>query len=416
MKFCCFLLFCAVVLAQVPALKTTALSTDERISVYEQWVAADPSNTSNQTLLAGAYIQKTRETTDFRYLDRAAKIVDKILLEKKDYEALRLRNLIELNLHHFSKVVEYAREMTRSAPSDPQNWGSLGDALLEMGQYDGAQEAFQKMLAIRPGLFSYNRVAYYRFITGDVDGGIAMMTDAVKAGARYPENKAWCLVELGNMYFKTGRWPEAERAYADAIATFPASHAAHAGLGSVQAAQGKLPQAIDSYKRAQSITPMVQYAGALRDLYVASGRKSDAQQQADLVDVVAKLEEASSMKANRMLALIYANQDRNLARALDLAQADFEIRQDIYTYDALAWTLFKNKRYQEARRASEQALKLGTPEALFFYHAGMITNALNDRAGARKQLEKALQLNAGFDIRQAATARKTLEAIGPGGK
>jgi tetratricopeptide (TPR) repeat protein len=410
MRFCCYsFLLCAVVFAQVPALKTTPLTTDDRISVYEQWVAANPSSIANQTLLAGAYIQKTRETTDVGYLQRASKIVDKILSEKKDYEALRLRNLIELSLHHFSKVVEYARAMTSSAPSDPQNWGSLGDALLEMGQYEGAQEAFQKMLAIRPNIFSYNRVAYYRFITGDVEGGIAMMTDAVKAGARYPENKAWCLVELGNMYFKTGRWPDAVRAYTEAIETFPASHAAHAGLGSVQAAQGKLPQAIDSYKHAQSITPLLQYAGVLYDLYATSGKKAEAQQQADLVDVIAKLEEASNMKANRTLALIYANQDRNLPRALELAQADFEVRQDVYTYDALAWALYKNKRYEEAQRAYEQALKLGTPEALFFYHAGMIANALDDRAGARKQLEKALQLNAGFDIRQAAIARKTLK-------
>ena len=388
-----------------------AMTTDKRIALYEQWVAADPTSVSSRNLLAAAYIQKTRETTDYGYLDRASKIIDKVLSEKKDYEALRLRNLVELNLHHFSKVAEYTREMTRAAPTDPQNWGSLGDALLEMGQYDAAREAFQKMLAIRPNLFSYNRMAFYRFVTGDVDGGIAMMKDAVSAGARYPENKAWCLVELGNMYFKTGQWPEAEHAYTDAIQAFPSLHTAYAGLGSVQAAQGKLPQAIESYKRAQSITPMVQYAGALHDLYAATGKKAEARQQSDMVDVVAKLEEASNMKANRTLALVYANQDRNLPHALELAQADFEVRQDVYTYDALAWALYKNKRYEEARRASDKALQLGAPEALFFYHSGMIADALGDRARARQQLEKALQLNAGFDFRQAAIARQTLDAI-----
>ncbi len=155
---------------------------------------------------------------------------------------------------------------------------------------------------------------------------------------------------------------------------------------------------------------MVQYAAALYDLYIVSGRKSESRQQADLVDVVAKLEEASNMKANRTLALVYANQDRNLPRALELAQADFEVRQDVYTYDALAWTLYKNKRYEEAQRASEQALKIGTPEAPFFYHAGMIANALGDSAVAKKQLEKALQLNDGFDVVQATIARKTLES------
>jgi tetratricopeptide (TPR) repeat protein len=403
-----FVLTSLVAFAEVPGFNGKPVTTDDRISLYEQWVAADPVNTANQTLLAGAYIQKTRETTDFSYLDRASKIIDKVLAGKKDFEALRLRNLIELNRHHFSKVIEYAGEMTRAAPGDPQTWGSLGDALLESGQYEAARIAFEKMLAIRPNLFSYNRMAYYRFLTGDAEGGIAMMIDAVKAGARYPENRSWCLVELGNMYFKTGRWPDADRVYLEALELFPASHAAHGALAGLRAAQGNVAQAISGYKRAQSITPMVQYAGALHDLYVDAGRKVEARQQAEMVDLVAKLEEAANQKANRTLALIYANQDRHLAKSLELAEADLQVRQDVYTYDCYAWALFKNKRYEEAWKASEQALKLGTPEALFFYHAGMIANARSDAAAAKKLLARALQLNAGFDVHQAGIARAAL--------
>ncbi len=411
MKSICCLYLCSFALAQVPPLNDKPLTTDQRITIYEEWVAADPASTANKNLLAAAYIQKTRETTDFGYLDRASKIIDEVLAVKKDYEALRLRNLVELNRHHFSKVVEYARQMTRSAPTDPQNWCFLGVASFELGKSGGVREAFQQIVSLRPNLFSYNHMAFYRFITGDIDGGIALMKDAVQAGGRFPENKAWCLVELGNMYFKTGRWTEAERAYRDAIQTFPSSHSAYAGLGSVQAAQGKLADAISSYKRAQSITPMVQYAGALYDLYSALGQKAEARQQSDLVDLVAKLDEAANQKANRTLALIYANQDRNLDKSLELAQADFEIRQDVYTYDALSWALFKKGRYQEARQASGNALKLGTPEAMFFYHAGLIANALGDCSTAKGRLERALQLNSGFDIRQRAIARAELDRL-----
>ena len=404
-------LLCLPLFAEVPGFNGKPITTDDRIALYEGWVAGDPVNTANQTLLAGAYIQKTRETTDFSYLDRASKIIDRILAARNDYEALRLRNLIELNRHHFAKVIEYAGEMTRTAPGDPQTWGSLGDALMESGQYEPARAAFEKMLSIRPNLFSYNRMAYFRFINGDVEGGVAMMTDAVKAGARYPENKSWCLVELGNMYFKTGRWAEAERAYNEALELFPSSHAAHAALAGVRAAQGNMAQAIASYKRAQSITPMVQYAGALHDLYTDAGKKTEARQQAEMVDLVAKLEEAAGQKANRTLALIYANQDRNPAKSLELAEADLQVRRDVFTYDAYAWALFKNKRYNEAWKASEKAMKLGTPEAMFYYHAGMIANARAEAAAAKQFLAKALKLNPGFDVRQAAIARKVLLSL-----
>jgi tetratricopeptide (TPR) repeat protein len=401
-----FLMLAMGACAQVPT-----FNTDQQIKLYQDWVAKDPSNISNRTLLAGAFIQKTRETTDFGYLDRASKILDSVLADKQDYEALRLRNIVELTLHHFSKAAEYARAMIARWPGDVQSWGTLGDALLEMGQYDLARDAFAKMLELKPGLMSYNRMGFYRFVRGDVDAGIQLMRRAVEAAAKYPENKAWCLVELGNIYFKTGRWSDAEQAYEEAIATFPASHPAYAGLGAVTAAQGKIEEAIENYKHAQSITPMVQYAGALYDLYTANGMSAEARQQAALVDVVAQLEGAANQKANRTLALIYANQDRNLDRSLEFAQADFEVRQDIYTYDALAWTLYKNRRYQEAWRASQEALKLGAPEALLLYHAGLVANALGDAASAKSLLSKALELNPGFDFGQAETARLTLARL-----
>ena len=388
------------------------LTTDEQIRLYQSWVAKDLANISGRTLLAGAYVQKTRETTDLGYLERASKILDGVLAERQDHEALRLRNIVELTLHHFPQAAEAARALTISWPGDVQSWGTYGDALLEMGQYDQARDAFARMLELKPGLMSYNRMGFYRFVKGDVDRGIDLMQAAVNAAAKFPENKAWCLVELGNMYFKTGRWAEAKTAYQEAVTNFPASHTAYAGLGSVAAAEGRIDEAVAEYKHAQAITPMVQYAGALYDLYRAQGKNAEAREQADRIDLQAKLEAASNLKANRTMGLMYANENRELAKSLDLIQSDFEVRKDIYTWDAMAWVLYKNKRYDEAKRASEEALKTGAPEALFFYHAGMIDDALGDADSAKKLLKKALELNAGFDFGQATVARHTLERLG----
>ena len=69
-------------------------------------------------------------------------------------------------------------------------------------------------------------------------------------------------------------------------------------------------------------------------------------------------------------------EDRGFGRALELSEADFQVRKDLYTYGAFAWALNKNRRYGEARKCSQEALKLGTPEALFHDHAGMIARAL----------------------------------------
>ncbi|MEP6963013.1 MAG: tetratricopeptide repeat protein, partial [Acidobacteriota bacterium] len=266
-------------LAQIPAIHQETVPTDARVQLFQEWVTADPASVGNRTLLAGAFLQKTRETNDFGYLDRASKLVDQVLQQKPDYEARRLRSMIELTRHQFRTAADHARELTASVPSDPQNWGVLGDALLEMGQYPEAHTAFQKMVALRPSLFSYNRLAYFRFLTGDVEGAISMMRDAVKAGAEFPENKAWCLVELGHLYFKTGNIEAAQAAYSEAAATFPALHSSYAGLGSIAAASGDAARAVEFYKHAQAISPMVQYAGVLHDLYTALGKTTEAKQQ-----------------------------------------------------------------------------------------------------------------------------------------
>jgi tetratricopeptide (TPR) repeat protein len=279
---------------------------------------------------------------------------------------------------------------------------------MERGEYQRASKAYQTMITLRANQASYNRVAYYRFVSGDPKGAIEMMHLAVAAGGAAPENTAWCLVELGGMYFKTGQLDAAAGAYRGALDLFPGYHSAHAGLGRVQAAQGKLPEAITSYKRAQASVPLPDYAAALHALYLQTGKRAEANQQLELVDVVDQLALAAGEKTNRNLALIYAGLDRRLERALELVREELKERQDVYTYDALAWVLYKQKKYGEAQQAIERALKMGTPEPAFHYHAGMIAAAQGRKAEARTHLERALAMNPQFDIAEAAAARKAL--------
>jgi tetratricopeptide (TPR) repeat protein len=100
-----------------------------------------------------------------------------------------------------------------------------------------------------------------------------------------------------------------------------------------------------------------------------------------------------------------------LDRALELAKNELEVRGDIYTYDALAWALFKNKKFTEAGEAMKKAMQFQTPEPMFYYHAGLIQNALGNKDEARELLKKALALNPHFDSRQAAFAGSVLKEL-----
>jgi tetratricopeptide (TPR) repeat protein len=251
---------------------------------------------------------------------------------------------------------------------------------VEIGDYDASADAYQKMVQLRPDLASYNRAAHYRFLVGDTGGAIDIMKKAIEAGSSSAENVAWCMVELGNIYFKTGQPRLAKDTFLEALRTFPSYHPAYAGLGRVLAREGDEAGAIANYLRAQGITPLPDYAAALYGLYTKSGEKAKAAKQMDLLDVIDQLARANGERANRNLVFAFADHGIKLDRALELAQGELEFRRDIYTYDALAWALYQNHRYAEAQQYMEKALKLHTPEPSFQMHAEAIKTALERAA------------------------------------
>src|SRR5438105_5037688 len=87
-----------------------------------------------------------------------------------------------------------------------------------------AELHYQKLVNLRPDLSSYNRAAYFRFLYGDPENGVKIMKMAIAAGSPMAENTAWCQVELGKMYLKTGKLKDAEETYSAALRNFPNYH------------------------------------------------------------------------------------------------------------------------------------------------------------------------------------------------
>ncbi len=380
-------------------------TTDERIRAYEKLLQGAPDDLKLQIGLVSAYLQKLRESADGGYLERASKIVNR-MLEKDggNFTALRFQNEIDLQRHDFRAVAQRAASMARYDPSDAGTWGNLGDAYMDLGEYGLAGDAYRRMFSLRPNIASYNRLAYWRFVTGNGPAAIALMREAVDAGDAVPENTAWCWAELGDMYFKLGKLPEAASAYTSALDLFPALHRAYAGLARVEASLGHKENAIKEYQRAQSIVPLVDYAAALEDLYAAQGRVTEASRERQLIDTIKDLGKVANEKTNRNLALILADHNRDLGFALSLMEVEIPIRGDVYTYDALSWVLLKNNRLPEAVAASAKAVKLGTPEPLFYYHASKIAAAVGDMAAARQYSARLALLNPRFDFAKTESA------------
>ena len=74
--------------------------------------------------------------------------------------------------------------------------------------------------------------------------------------------------------------------------------------------------------------------------------------------------------------------------------------------DVLAWALARNGRCGEALAHSKRSLRLGTRDAAFFFHRGMIERCLGRPAAARSWFTRALDLNPHFSVLWSPTARR----------
>jgi tetratricopeptide (TPR) repeat protein len=155
---------------------------------------------------------------------------------------------------------------------------------------------------------------------------------------------------------------------------------------------------------------------ALGELYEASGQEAAAQRQYALVEAMAQLNVSAGMNVDLEMALFKANRGLEPAQTVEQARLAYKQRPSIYGADTLAWALYHNGEYTEAQSYSQEALRLGTRDALLYYHAGMIAYALGDAVQAREYLEEALAINPHFSVLYAPQVRMLLaEGLKDGG-
>jgi tetratricopeptide (TPR) repeat protein len=386
--------------------------TDSQIAYYQQLIKRNPRNGRAFYGLGDALIRKARETGDPSYFNRAEEALKRSLeIAPKNAGAMRHLAYVFYSRHEFEPAAVHAGKAIEMDSRDGDSYGILGDALMETGEYQKADEAYRKMMQLEESLYSYSRRAGLKSMRGDSSGAMADLEHAVAAGkaAKQPaESIAWAEWQLGNDHFNLGKLEKAEAYYRQSLATYPNYYRALAGMAQVCAAQKRFDEAIDLYRKAVAILPMPEYIAALGDVYSKIGKLDEARKQYELVEYIGKLNALNKALYNRELAYFYADHDIKLQQGLELAQRELDYRRDIYAYDVVAWNLFKNGKAEEAREAVSQALKLGTQDAKLHYHAGMIYQRVGEKEKAREHLRRALSINPQFHIFFADNAKRTL--------
>jgi pentatricopeptide repeat protein len=354
---------------------TTTTGLKQRINDMEARLRARPDDAAAAVLLADALLRQARATNDSRPTNRASEVLKAVLIaDPAQYDALRMLGAIDLSQHRFPEALNVAKRARDLHPTDAWNYGVMGDALLELGDYDEAFQTFDKMMELRPGPTAYARVSYARELRGDLPGALHAMELAAKSTpSQDPEAQAWYAAQLGELYLKMDRLDEAARAFRESAFHFPNYPHATIGLGKVKVAQRDENGALAIYLDQLTRTPTLDLAGRIGDLYAKAGEADKAEHYYQLAEDVAGPPSAQT-EAN--LALFLAVHDRKLADAVKIAEAVAATRHDIFTEDALAWTYFKTGRLDEARTASAHALRTGTRDE------GLLSRAAQIRASS----------------------------------
>lgn len=387
-------------------------STDEMIKFWQARFERDPRDFISLTFLGDAFIRKARETGDVSEYERADATLQKALKLHPNYEvAQAYLSVVQYVKHDFLGALDLASQVYAAHPNAIQALATIGDAQLELGRYPEAEASYEQLNKKAPSAPVYTRLARLAWLHGQSTEALNWMQQAVTDSEEMDvsgENLAWYHFQFGELYFNTGQLEKADTQYATALKAFDNYYLALAGRGKVRAAQGNYKEAITFYEKAVGIIPQPDLLAALGDLYRLTGDSVKAEQEYDTVEFIGKLEAINQVIYNRQLALFYANHNRNLGKSLGMAQKELENRKDIYAYDTYAWALYKNNQYSQAAEMMKSAMELGTRDAMLYYHAGMIYQALGKNKQAEQMLSQALQINPHFDLIQAPIARANL--------
>jgi len=374
-------------------------STASLVADLQSRLQADPKDEHSYALLGLAYQQRARETGDPSWYPRAEGALRRaITLDPKDSIAVSGLGSLALSRHRFRTALTLGERAHALNPYSAQPLGVIGDAQVELGRYRDAFASFDRMNKLRPSLSSYARVSYGRELIGHTSGAIRAMKLAVDAATGGAEPTAWTHVQLGKLYFNHGRYDEAEREYRVALQVFPGYAYGLDALAQVLGATGRHRQAIAAERQAVDAIPLPQYVAALGDLYRVTGRPTLARRQYDLIGAIERLLNANGVKTDLEIALFQVDHGIALRHALDRARLARAERPSIDGEDVLAWALARNGRCADALPHSQAALRLGTQDALKFFHRGMIERCLGHATAARDWFERALALNPRFSL------------------
>ena len=381
---------------------------ESQVAALESQVRTQPRDGRTWATLAHVYVERARLNGDPTNYDRAQRALTKAfaLNGPDDDLALAGRAALAAAKHHFHEALHHARQALRVNPYQSVALAIRIDALTELGRYAGQLRALDQADRRSPGSAVLTRRSYAAELRGDLAGAQRMLHQALDL-SRSKTDRAYLLTQVAELDRKAGRLAAADRRLRSAMAADPRYVPSWASRARLAAARGDLSGAERWWRKVNATSPNFDSALELGEIYQVTGRAALAEREFETAADIVATEAATGVHGELEVATLEA--DHGSARtALRAARLEWSRRHSVHVADALAWALHRNGRSVEALRYSRTATRLGTPDAQFWMHRGLIEESLGRDRAARRNLPYAVRLDPGVRPVLVAAARRAL--------
>ena len=389
---------------------------DEALEKGKAAVSADPQSASAQFALATVY-DRRKETAE------AVKAYNETLrLNPRAVAAQVELSRLSLSAGDKAGALQYAEDARRSQPSSLDARAVLARSLIAGGNlpraeaevnelmkyasnvavvqavrgtllaskrdFQGARLAFERALEITPGfLEAIGGLTYLDLAAKTPDKAVARLEAEI---ARQPGSGPLYAL-LARAHRAGGDETKAEQVLRRGVTADPRFTTNYAMLAEHYVRQGRLDEARAEFEGIAKRNPADVSARTMVGwLYESQGKKEEA---IKAYDAAVNAPGGAPIAANN-LAYIYAEQERNLDMALQLAtQAKQRLPEDASVDDTIGWIYYKKNQPQQALRHLQDSVRRRPDNAETLFHLGLTYAKLGDKPKAKEALERALKLD-----------------------
>ncbi|MFF9685983.1 hypothetical protein [Streptomyces sp. NPDC014623] len=387
----------------------------------QKWVEAHPADAPSWAVLGSAYVEWGRRSADTAYYTRAEQALRRSLAaqpgERGNTEAWVGLGALANARNDFLAAKKWGETVRARQPKNWTVYPVLIDAYTGLGEYAAAAKATEEFGALRKGAPALGRTSDMYRNQGWREDALATAQEAADR-ATTPAGKAAALHRLGDLAAERGEPAHALAQYDAALRTDRGHLASLAGRARALVALGRTDEALADYRTVTTKLPRPEYVLELGELYESMDLDGDARTQyTKLRDLLTRARTAGVDEA--LTEARFEADHGDPGAAVELMRAEWGAqRRSSAVADALAWSLHRAGRSEEAVQYAERAVETGVRDASYAYHLGMIESSLGQDGPARGHLEQALRTNPDFSPLAAPLAREALDALGepaPGG-